>query len=272
MKKLWSFSSIAFFILVIHFMLFQNLRADIQQKPLPPDQEIGIVEHLGEYAPLDLYFVDSQGDSILLKDYVNKPTVVSLVYFNCPGICSPLLGGMVDVMDRMDLKPGVDYRALTISFDPSDKPDLASQKKRNYFKSFHHGPFPEEEWKWVTGDSATIHKFTDAVGFKYKREGKDFIHAGALIVLASDGKISRYLRGIEFQPFNLKMAITEASQGRVGPTISKVLLYCFSYDPQGKRYVFNFMKVFGTVFLVFLGGFVLFLTYQTKYRRKKERN
>ncbi|MBN2366735.1 MAG: SCO family protein [Calditrichaeota bacterium] len=262
------------FIIVFFFFLSGSsaVVAELQQTSLPSDQEIGIIEHLGEFVPLDLSFIDSKGDTVFLRDYIDKPVVVSLVYLNCPGICSPLLGGMADVLDRMDLKPGEDYKALTISFDPSDTPELAREKKRNYFESFRFGPFPEEQWKWVTGDSVSIHKFTDAVGFKYKREGKDFIHAGALIVLSADGKISRYLRGIEFQPFDLKMAITEAAEGRVGPTISKVLLYCFSYDPEGKRYVFNFMKVFGTVFLVFLAGFAIFLIYQTKYRRKKERN
>ena len=245
----------------------EKVFAEVQNtQPLPPDPEIGIVEHLGEYAPLDLHFRNESGDTILLRDFVNQPTVVSLVYFNCPGICSPLLGGVVDVLDRMSLKPGADYKAVTISFDPNDTPELAREKKRNYFKAFRHGPFPEEDWLWLTGDSASIKKFTDAVGFKYKKEGKEYIHAGALIVLASDGKISRYLRGIEFQPFDLKMAITEASQGRVGPTISKVLLYCFSYDPAGKRYAFNFMKVGGTIFLFFVVVFIGFLTIKGKKR------
>ncbi|MFX0095988.1 MAG: SCO family protein, partial [Candidatus Hodarchaeota archaeon] len=225
------------------------------------------VEHLGEYVSLDLLFFNENGDSVFLNQIIDKPTVVSLVYFNCPGICSPLLSGVVDVLDRMDMKPGVDYEALTISFDPSDTPALATEKKRNYFKAFRRGPFPEKHWRWLTGDSLSIKEFTDEVGFKYKKEGRDFIHAGTLIVLAADGKISRYLRGIEFQPFDLKMAITEASEGRTGPTISKVLLYCFSYDPEGKKYMFNFTKVGGTIFLVFLVIFIAFLTIKKKTDR-----
>ncbi len=262
------------FSLLICYLLITmgSVEASVQDEQPQVPQEIGIIEKLGDYAPLDLKFRNSSGDTVLLRDIIDQPVVVSLVYFNCPGICSPLLGGVVDVLDRMDLKPGKDYKSLTISFDPSDTPELAAAKKKNYLKSFRRGPFPEEDWIWLTGDSAAIHTFTDAVGFKYKRVGKEFIHAGTLIVLSKEGKISRYLRGIEFQPFDLKMAITEASQDRVGPTISKVLLYCFSYDPAGKRYVFNFMKVFGTAFLVFLAGFIVFLTYQTKYRSKKSRN
>jgi len=260
-------------LIIILFSLSQGkIYAEVQkEQQLPPDPEIGIVEHLGEYAPLDLKFRNESGDTVLLRDFVTKPTVVSLVYFNCPGLCSPLLGGVVDVLDRMSLKPGADYKAVTISFDPTDTPELAREKKRNYFKAFKHGPFPEEDWLWLTGDSVSIKKFTDAVGFKYKKEGKQYIHAGALTVLSSDGKISRYLRGIEFQPFDLKMAITEASQGRVGPTISKVLLYCFSYDPAGKRYAFNFMKVGGTIFLFFVVVFIGLLTIKGKTKKNQTR-
>ncbi|MEJ2049542.1 MAG: SCO family protein [Calditrichota bacterium] len=257
----------AFSLIIGLLFLFSQGKtfAEVQNtSSLPPDPEIGVVEHLGEFAPLDLHFRNENGDTVLLRDVVNKPTVVSLVYFNCPGLCSPLLGGVTDVLDRMSLKPGIDYKAVTISFDPRDTPELAREKKKIYFKAFKHGPFPEEDWLWLTGDSVSIKKFTDAVGFKYKKEGKQYIHAGALIVLSKEGKISRYLRGIEFQPFDLKMAITEASQGRVGPTISKVLLYCFSYDPAGKRYAFNFMKVGGTIFLFFVVVFIGFLTIRGK--------
>jgi protein SCO1/2 len=254
-------------IISIIFISYFNVFADLQNNQQLQLQEIGILERLGEYAPLDLTFLDENGDTVILRDFIDKPAVISLVYFNCPGICSPLLSGMVDVLDRLDMKPGDDYEAITISFDPSDGPLLASEKKRNYFKAFQRGPFPPEDWKWLTGDSATIKTFTDGVGFKYKREGRDFVHAGGLIVLSSDGKISRYLRGIQFQPFDLKMAITEASQGRVGPTISKVLLYCFSYDPAGKRYAFNFMKVGGTIFLFMLVIFIAFLTIKKKTKK-----
>ncbi len=253
------------------FLLQGNLVADIANKDLQPEPEIGVVEHLGSTIPLDLTFADSHGDSVRLGDIIDKPTVISLVYFNCPGICSPLLGGKVDVMDRMSLTPGKDYEAVTVSFDPSDDPELATAKKKNYFKAFRKKDFPPEHWKWLTGDSASIKKLTDAIGFKYKREGDQFIHAGMLTVVSGKGKISRYLRGIEYQPFDLKMAITEASEGRTGPTVSKVLLYCFSYDPEGKTYTLNFMKVFGTTFLFFLVVFIAFLTYQSKKRTKKAR-
>jgi protein SCO1/2 len=251
-------------IFLIAFLIIFSLQGNIPSRQAVDPQEIGIFEKLGEYAPLDLTFRDENGDSVMLNNIVDKPTVFSLVYFNCPGICSPLLSGKVDVLDRLDMKPGIDYEVVTISFDPTDNPTLARDKKKNYFAAFRKGPFPEEHWRWLTGDSLTIKKFTDAVGFKYKRVDKDFIHAGALIVLSKEGRISRYLRGILFQRFDLKMAITEASEGRMGPTVSKVLLYCFSYDPEGKRYAFNILKVSGTVFLFFLVVFIGFLTIKRK--------
>ncbi len=252
--------NIIFFLVIPGYTSFQS-------DQVLQAQEIGIIERLGEYAPLHLEFTDEQGDTLWLDEIIDKPTVISLVYFNCPGICSPLLSGKVDVLDRLDLKPGVDFKAITISFDPTDGPPLAKKKKRNYFKAFRKRAFPEDHWKWLTGDSISIRTFTDGVGFKYKQEGRDFIHAGALIVLSSDGKISRYLRGIQFQPFDLKMAITEAAEGRVGPTISKVLLYCFSYDPVGKKYAFNFMKVGATLFLFMLIIFIAFLTLKRKTKK-----
>lgn len=268
----WSSVFVLTFILTFTILFLIEVHADVTSRQPSPSRDIGLVEHLGEKVPLDLKFTDSNGDPLLLSDYVDKPTVLSIVYFNCPGICSPLLSGVVDVLDRLDLEPGKDYEALTVSFNPHEGPELAREKKRNYFHSFQRGRFPPEHWKWVTGDESTINQLTDAVGFKYKKvDDNQYIHAGFITVLSRDGKISRYLRGIEFQPFNVKMAITEASEGKTGQTISKLLLYCFSYDPAGKKYVLNFTKIFGTAFLLFLVLFIAFLTYQGKLRKKKVR-
>lgn len=264
-----SFSFVLISGFVIALLVSPVINADDSTTNQQPPLEIGIDEKLGDFVPLDLQFINENRDTVALRQLIDKPVVLSLVYFNCPGICSPMLGGMVDVLDRMDLKPGKDYEALTISFNPRETPDLAVKKKRNYFKAFRRGPFPEQDWHWMVGDSLNIKALTDAVGFRYKKVGSEYAHAGTLIVLSPSGKITRYLRGIEFQPFDLKMALTEAAEGRVGPTVSKLLLYCFSYDPAGKKYVFNFMKVFGTAFLIFLALFIGFLTYQGKKRTRK---
>lgn len=231
---------------------------------------VGVDEKLGQRVPGDLVFRDENGDSVRLGELIDKPTILSLVYYRCPGICSPLLSGVADAVSKIDLIPGKDYQILTVSFDPADTPSLSRRKKANYLKAIGR-PFPPEAWHWLVGDSASIAALTDAVGFHYERRGRDFVHPGLITVLAPDGKVVRYLYGITFLPFDLKMALYEASQGRTGPTISKVLLYCFSYDPQGKKYAFNFLKVSGTLVLFFATLLVGYLTILPRFRKKSER-
>ncbi|HPR64486.1 MAG TPA: SCO family protein [Thermoanaerobaculia bacterium] len=231
--------------------------------------EVGIVEKLGDTIPLDATFFDESGNEVKLKEIIDKPTILSLVFYNCPGICGPLLNGESDVFDKVTLEPGKDFQLVTISFDPKDTPDLAEKKKANYLKTFTR-PFPPEGWRFLTGTEENIHRVTDAVGFYYKKDGDNYLHAAALIALSPDGKIVRYIYGISFLPFDMKMAITEASEGRVGPTISRVLLFCFSYDPKGKTYVFNVLKVTGSLTMVFGAMFVIWLIVTTRRHRKKE--
>ncbi|MFH1143712.1 MAG: SCO family protein [Candidatus Eisenbacteria bacterium] len=234
------------------------------------DPEVGVAEHLGERLPLDLRFLDPEGRSIPLAELIDRPTVLTLVYYRCPGICSPLLSGLVDVLEKMELEPGRDYQVLTISFDPTETPDLAGRKRANHLAAFHE-PFPDSAWHWMTGDSLSIARLTDAVGFRYKRVGKDFTHPGLLTILSPDGRIARYLYGITFLPFDLKLALIEASQGRVGPSINRVLLYCFSYDPDGRRYAFDILKVSGTLIMFFAVAFAVYLVISTRRARRERR-
>jgi protein SCO1/2 len=131
-------------------------------------------------------------------------------------------------------------------------------------------PFPEDTWRFLTGDKDNIHKLTDAVGFRFKRVGEDFEHPVSVMILAPDGKITRYMYGTDFLPFDLKMALMEASQGKIGPAISKVVRFCFSYDPKANKLVFNTLKVTGTVTLLFALSFVLFLLFKGRKQHPKE--
>jgi protein SCO1/2 len=246
-----------------------------QSPPADPSAQtgtsVGIDEKLGQTIPLDLVFNDESGRPVKLKQLVDRPTLLLLVYFRCPGVCSPFLNGAVEVLDKLDLKADVDYRTLVVSFNPAETPDLAAEKKRNYLKSFHP-PIPETGMRFLTGSPASIRALTAAVGFRYKPQGDDFLHPVAMIVLSPEGKIVRYLYGIDFLPFDVKMAIHEASIGRVGPSIDRVLLYCFSYDPDGRKYVFNLLKVTGTLMVFFLACFVTWLAITTRRsRRQKEK-
>lgn len=233
-------------------------------KPL----EVGI-EHekkLGGTLPLDLQFRNSDGKVMNLKDIINKPTVLALVYYRCPGICSPLLTSLGEVMDKADVQPGKDYQVLTISFDTRETYDIADRWKKNYLEGMNRTIAPED-WFFMVGDSTNVAKITDAVGFRYKSDGKDdYIHSGALIMISPEGKITRYLLGTSYLPFDFKMAIIEASKGIASPPITKLLAYCFSYDPDGKKYVFNFNKVAGTV--IFLGVGIFFVVLLVKGRKK----
>lgn len=229
--------------------------------------KIGVDEKLGEFIPAELKFVDERGDSIQLGELIDKPTILTFVYYDCPSICTPLLNGLIDVLDKYDGIPGQDYSVITISINELDKPPMARQKKKSYMATFRKD-FPPSEWHFLTGDTASIAKVTNAVGFRYERKGKDFIHPGLLTILSSDGKVIRYLFGITFNQFDLKMAINEALAGKPGPTIAKVLAYCFSYDPEGRTYAFNFIKVISTVLLFFILIFVIYLIFVSKIRRR----
>lgn len=226
---------------------------------------LGIYEKLDEYVPDELYFTTEDGEEVNFKSLIDKPTVLTLVYFTCPGICSPLLDGIADVISKTDMELGKDYQVLTVSFNEKETYQLAKSKKKNYVKQVDK-EIDESQWLWMVGDSTNIAKLTQSVGYQFKREGQDFIHAAAIMVLSPKGKITRYLYGTYFLPFDLKMAIVEAEQGRSGPTINKILNYCFSYDPEGKKYVFNITKVAGTIIIVFALGLLTFLIFNKKRR------
>lgn len=230
---------------------------------------IGIEEQLGSYVPLDLTFVDSDGREVSLNELIDRPTIVSFVYYSCTDVCPLLLSGVAEVLRNLDAEPGEDYRALAVSFDELDTPADAAKKKRDYLKAIEK-PYPPEAWRFLTGDRANIKKFADAAGFRFQRKEDVFHHSVTLIILSGEGKIIRYLYGKTFLPFDLKMALAEASEGRTGPTITKFLQYCFTYDPKGKKYVFNILKVFGTTMIVFLVGLAVFLTRTGKRQIRKE--
>lgn len=230
-------------------------------------QQVGVDEKLGETIPLDLSFLDENGKPVTLRSLVNKPTILTLVYYRCPGICSPLMNGLSTVVDKLDIEAGKDFNIVTISFNPREDYIMAQGKKRNYLDNMKK-KIPEESWKFLTGDSLTIAKITDAVGFRYQPQGEDYMHGAVLTVLSQDGKIARYLYGTDFLPMDVKLAINEASEGKSSPAINKLLKICYSYDPAGRTYVLNFTRIVGGGMLILIAGFVLILT----LKKKKNKN
>ncbi len=233
------------------------------------NQSIGIDQKLGQYVPLDLTFNDEKGNAVTLRQLIQTPTILALVYYHCPNVCSLLLQNLAEVLNKLPAEPGKEYLALAVSFDETEKPSLALEKKKTYMQMIQR-PFPEEGWRFLTGDKENIHKLTDAVGFHFKRVKDDFEHPVLLIILASDGKIVRYMYGADPLPFDLKIALVEASQGRIGPAIAKVVRFCFSYDPKANRLVFNMLRVTGTVTLILALSFVLFLFFKGRKQNKQK--
>jgi len=235
--------------------------------------EIGVVENLGSVIPLNTELVDENGNKFILKDNFDKPVVMNFVYYECPGICSPLLTELASVVGKSDLVAGIDYKVFTISMDATEDHNLAASKKQNYLKMMKNKIDPNG-WRFLTGDSLSVRKLADGVGFYYKKEGDEFIHSAMLSFISSDGKICRYLypdftRREEFSilPFDFKMAVLEASEGTPTPTIARVIKFCFRYDPEGKTYVFNMLKIFGGGILLLTIILVVYLS--VKPRKEK---
>ena len=250
-------------ILTIAFLLaLASLQAQAD-----PELEIGIVEKLGETIPLDAMLVNEQGDTVIIGDLIDKPTILNFVYFRCPGICSPLMDGLADVIDGTDLILGEDYQALTISFDAREGTLLATRKKNNYLNLMEKKEEAEKGWQFFTSDSASISRLTEATGFRFKPTGNDFIHAATLIIVDANGRISRYMNGIYFLPFELKMSILDAAEGKTGPTFNRVLQYCYSFDPEGQKYVLNITKVSATL-IIFVALVMLLALIFFKRKRK----
>ena len=238
----------------------------LAQKPEPPTPaRVGIDEKLGERIPLDLQLVDETNQRISLRQLIDKPTVLTLNYFRCPGICTPMLTNLAGTLSKIDLEPGKDFQVLTVSFDVRDTPQIAAGKRQNYLKLVKR-PFPPAAWRFLTGDDASTRALADAVGFELKKQGENYVHPGAIVVLSPEGIVTRYMYGISVLTADLQMAVGEASKGLVRPTISKALAFCYSYDPEGRTYVFNITRLAGSIFMIAAGVFAAVLVFKGRRR------
>lgn len=232
------------------------------------ETEIGIIEKLDSYLPQDIVLISERGDTLQTKDLLGVPTVLSLVYFRCPGICTPLMDGLANVIKKTDLTIGEDYQVITVSFNPREGTELALRKKMNYVNVLNLDEV-QEGWTFYTTDSSNIAQLTQSVGFRYQQVANDYLHVGTLIFIAPDGKITRYLNGTRFLPFEFKMAVLETTKGQSGPTINKVLQYCYAYDPQGQSYVLNVTRIAGVFITLIL--FTIFISLVIRSVIKKSR-
>ena len=251
-----------FILFVLSLILFPQTYAQVDQS-----EEVQVVEHLGDTIPLDLKFVTEKNENVTLRQLIDKPTILSFVYFDCPGLCSPLLDGVGDVIRKSDMVLGKDYQVITISFNFRDTPEKAKDKKKRFVERYSADN--TEGWIFLTTDSTTIYEITHATGFITKAVGFDFIHPSAIIAISPQGKITRYLYGITFLPMDVKLAIAEANEGKARPTIQKIMLMCYSYDQENQRFGLDVTKIIGTVIAFFL---LLFVIIYLVLPRKKNKN
>jgi len=249
-----------------------EMRKQSQQSNAVPValQNVGIDQRLNEQLPLDAVFRDETGREVKLGDYFKsgKPVVLSLVYYDCPMLCTQVLNGEVESFRNVPFTLGKDYEAVSVSFDPREKPELAAEKKQLYAMEYKR-PGVADGWHFLTGDAASIKRLTDAVGFRYiYDEGtKQFAHASAIYVATPEGKLSRYLYGISFPPKQMRFSLIEAAAGKIGSPINQLLFYCYHYDPTTGKYgvaVLNVMRAGGVLTMLSLLALILLL------RRRKQ--
>jgi len=221
--------------------------------PLAEDQVdelegVEVTEHLNETIPLDLSFTDDSGRDVKLSQYFDgrKPVLLTLNYYNCPMLCTLQLNGLVDALKNVNLAPGKDYEMVTISINPRETPNLARLKKDSYVKSFR--PESAAGWHFLVGRQPQIDAITGATGFgyKYDEKTKEFAHAAVTMILTPEGKLSRYLYGVFFEPKDpqtLRLSLLEATEGKIGSPLDQVLLFCYHYDPQAGSYSVAAWKV-----------------------------
>jgi protein SCO1/2 len=249
-----------------------------QPKPgTPADQkpaqlrEVTFQQRLDEQLPLDAAFRDERGQSVRLGDYFgSKPVVLAFVYLQCPMLCSQVMNGISSSLKAVPFTPGKDFDVVLISFDARDTPQVAAEKKQAHL-DYWDAQATAGAWHFLTGDDASIKRVTAAAGFNYRwdeRSGQ-FAHVSGLLVVTKDGRLSRYFYGVEYSPKELRFALVESGEGRIGSAIDELLLYCYHYDPAVGQYglvVMNLVRLGGVVTVAMMLGFILLM-----YRRYDSR-
>jgi len=263
-------------VIAIMIMFAGSSISQVVKEAVDELEMVDVEEHLGEYIPLDLIFTDDNGKAVKLSDYFNhgKPVLLTLGYYECPMLCNLILNGLTKTVKEMNWKPGIDYLIVTVSINPLEDFNLAGAKKQTYITALDE-PSAQEGWNFLVGEESQSRKLADAVGFKYRYDEKiqQYAHPAALFLLSEDGKITRYLYGIEFKANDMKLALMEASEGKIGNTIDKLILYCYHYDPDSQGYVVfagNVMRLGGALTLIILIIFLSMLFYREKQKKSKK--
>lgn len=232
--------------------------------PAPPFDEIGIDQRLGAPLPFDLVFRDEEGADVRLADLsAGRPLVITFAYFRCPMLCSLVRNGLASSLGVVGLAGGKDFTAVTISIDPEDAPEMAAAARRELFARYE-GLEARSGWRFLTGREEAIREVTRAAGFRYVRDETtgQFAHASGVIVVTPQGIISQYLLGIDYAPKDLRLAVVEASGGKVGTMVDRLTLLCYQYDPATGHYGFvayTIVRTGGVITVLALAVFVVIM-------------
>ena len=248
------------------------VQAQLGPAPPPPGsgdpvilREIGFDQKLGGAIPLDAVFRDESGEEVRLGDYFgDRPVVLSLVYYDCPMLCTLSLNGLARALKVLSFVPGQEFEVLTVSFDPGETPALAAAKKEAYMAQYERKE-GAQGWHFLTGDAAAVESLTRAVGFRYvwDDDTRQFAHPAGIVIMTPEGAISHYLFGVEYSPKDMRLALVDSGGGRIGNPIDQVLLYCYQYDPSRGRYsasILNVVRVGGLLTVGLLVAFILSMT------------
>jgi len=234
-------------------------------------REIGFDQNLDQPVPLDTVFRDEAGATVRLGDYFGtRPVVLVFAYYDCPMLCTLVINGLASALDLLSLEPGKDFEIVTVSFNPRDTPAMAAAKKAGYIQRYKRAG-AARGWHFLTGDQPSIDRLTKAAGFRYAWDAgtKQFAHPSGVVVLTPEGRLARYLFGIEYGPRDLRFALVEASAGHVGSPVDTLLLYCYHYDPMNGRYglvIMQVMRLAGAATVLAIGSFIVVMLRREKFQ------
>ena len=242
--------------------ILATVRTISAQQISTPEGEVTIDQRLDTSLPLDLEFRNASGEAVRLGDYFDndQPVIVTPVYYRCPMLCGLELNGLVRCLRAMELSAGTDFQIVTFSIDPTETPSLAAQKKKSMLSTYAR-PGADEGWHFLTGDERNVRALCDALGFKtvYDEETGQYAHAAGIMVATPEGRLARYFYGVEFPPGDLRLALVEASENRIGGLADQVILYCYLYDPTTGKYglaIMNLVRVGGILTFAALAIFI----------------
>lgn len=228
----------------------------------PPGlKNVGIQQNLNQQIPPALAFMDDLGRPVRLGDYFGKkPLILNLVYYNCPMLCGEVLSGLEHSLGMMTFDVGKEFDVITVSFDPTETPEMAAKKKAEFLRRYKRTG-AEQGWHFLVGKQDAIDALTKAAGFEYQydEKSKQFAHATAIMILTPEGKIAQYYYGVEYPPKDLRLGLVEAGKGKIGNVVDALLLYCYHYDPEQGKYsatILRVLRLAGVATMLFLGTFI----------------